>query len=104
MFSEYGFNFARLGAGNSSGGRFASAEFRRSDRSFQFQEYMCSVLGKPYLSHYPGFSSDPLEAFRDLRDDLQSYCSDFLHGSNDTFLRRIEDARVRWVIRPKLPE
>jgi hypothetical protein len=124
LFSEYGFNFARLGAGNSSGGRFASAEFRRSDRSFQFhfryslgmvtyhlgsesishEEYMCSVLGKPYLSHYPGFSSDPLEAFRDLRDDLQSYCSDFLHGSNDTFLRRIEDARVRWVIRPKLPE
>jgi hypothetical protein len=65
---------------------------------------MSSVLGTPGLSHYPGFSNDPLEAFRDLRDDLQSYCAEFLEGTNETFLHRIEDARSRWANRPTLPE
>ena len=64
---------------------------------------MCSILGKPNLSYYPGFSNDPLDAFRHLRDDLQNYCDEFLEGTNDTFLRRVEDARVRWASRPKLP-
>jgi hypothetical protein len=84
VFSEHGFVFVRLGAGDSSGGRFASAEFRRADRAFEFhfrfslgmvtyrlgsesvshEEYMCSVLGKPNLSRYPGFAIDPLDAFR----------------------------------------
>ena len=124
LFSEHGFAFAPLGGGSSSGGQFAYAEFRRVDRRFEFhfryslgmvtyhlgsksishQEYMSSVLGTPGLSHYPGFSNDPLEAFRDLRDDLQSYCAEFLEGTNETFLHRIEHARSRWANRPKLPE
>jgi hypothetical protein len=124
VFSEHGFSFARLDAGMSSGGRFGSAEFRRGNRRFEFhfrfslgmvtyhlgpesishEEYMFSVLGKPNLSHYPSYSTDPLDAFRDLRDDLQSYCSDFLQGTDDVLLRRIEDARVRRASRPKLPE
>ena len=124
MFSEHGFVFVRLGAGDSSGGRFASAEFRRADRAFEFhfrfslgmvtyrlgsesvshEEYMCSVLGKPNLSRYPGFAIDPLDAFRALRDDVQSYCKEFLEGTNDALLRRIEDGRTRWANRPRLPE
>ena len=123
LFSEYGFVFVQLGKGESSGGWFGSAEFRRGDRRFEFhfryslgmvnyhlgtesishQEYMCSVLGKPNMSRYPGFSSEPLDAFRDLRVDLENYCIEFLEGTNETFLRRIEDARQRWAAIPKLP-
>ena len=46
---------------------------------------------------------DPLDAFRDLRDDIQNHCLEFLEGANGAFLRRIEDARVCWASRPKLP-
>ncbi len=73
-------------------------------QSISHQEYMCSVLGKPNLSRYPGFSNEPLEAFRDLRNDLEDYGIDFLAGTNETFLRRIEDARQRWAAIPKLPD
>ena len=123
LFSAHGFVFMQLANGSSSGGRFASAEFRRGDRWFEFhfryslgmvtyhlgsesishQEYMCSVLGKPNLSRYPGFSDEPLAAFRDLRTDLEEYCGDFLEGTNETFLSRIEDAHRRWAAIPKLP-
>jgi len=124
LFSEHGFAFAPLGSGKGSGGQFACAEFRRGDRTFEFhfryslgmvayrlgfesmshEEYMYSVLGKPGMSHYPGFSSDPLDAFRDLREDLQNYCEEFLTGTDEAFLRRIKDARSHWASRPKLPE
>lgn len=122
-FSEHGFVFAQIGADRGSGGPFASAEFRRNGRrcelhfrwslglvtyhigteSISHEEYMCSVLGKPNLSHYPGFSSDPLDAFHHLREDLQNYCKEFLEGSDEIFLSRISDARVRWLAQTKLP-
>ena|SRR6201996_3910461 len=124
VFSEHGFAFVQLSKGDSSGGPFASGEFRRGDRRCEFhfrfslgmvtyylgnesishEQYMCSVLGKPHLSHYPGFSSDLLDAFRHLRDDLQNHCNEFLGGTNDIFLRRIEDARARLASRPNLPD
>lgn len=123
LFVEHGFVFWQSGRGASSGGRFASAEFRRGNRRFEFhfryslgmvsyhlgsesishEEYMCSVLGKPNLSHYPGFSNDPLDAFRQLREDIQNYCLEFIEGTNEAVQRRMEDARVRWASRPKLP-
>jgi hypothetical protein len=123
LFAKHEFAFVPLGNGKSSGGPFASAGFVRADRRFEFhfrfslgmvtyhlgaesishQEYMCSVLGKPNLSRYPGFSDDPLDAFRNLRDDVESHCIEFLEGTNDAFLRRIEDARVCWARIPKLP-
>jgi hypothetical protein len=65
---------------------------------------MFSVLGEPNLSRYPGFSKDPLDAFRDLRDDVENCCAEFLEGTSETFLRRIEDARIRWAAIPKLPD
>lgn len=124
LFAQHGFSSTQLGKGVGSGGRFAFAEFAKADRRFEFhfryslgmvtyhlgsewishEEYMCSVLGKPNLSRYPGFSNDPLDAFRDLHDDLRDYCDDFLEGTDETFLRRIEDARLHWASRPKLPE
>lgn len=123
LFTGHGFVFAPLSQGSSSGGRFASAEFKRDDRRFEFhfryrlgmvnyhlgsesishQEYMCSVLGKPNLSRYPGFSNDPLDGFRDLRNDQEDYCAEFLKGTDEEFLRRIADARLRWAALPKLP-
>ena len=123
LFSEHQFAFAQLGKGAGSGGAFASAEFRRANRRFEFhfrfslglvtyhldsesishEQYMCSVLGKANLSCYPGFSIDPLDAFRHLRDDLQNNCGEFLEGTDEVFLRRIEDARASWMTRSKLP-
>jgi hypothetical protein len=114
LFSEHGFAFARLGPGTDSGGRFASAGFRRADRLFELhfrfglgivtyrigsesishEEFMCSVLGGHNRSRYPGFSDDPMDAFRNLRDDLQDYCSEFLAGPDEEFLHRIQVARV----------
>jgi hypothetical protein len=122
LFSQPGFVFAKLNKGTGSGGAFASAEFRKADRKFEFhfrfslglvtyqlgsesmshEEYMCSVLGGPNRSRYPGFSKDPLDAFRDLRDDLQDYCAEFLEGTDEAFLRRIEDARACRASRAKL--
>ena len=124
IFSKHGFIFFFLSKGKSSGGQFAFAEFRRGDRRFEFhfrwslgmvayhlgsdsishEEYMCSVLGKLHLSSYPGFSDDPLGAFRDLHHDLENYCSEFLEGTNDAFLHRIEDGRARWASQPKILE
>lgn len=124
VFATHGFVFVCLAKGESSGGKFASAEFRRGNRKFEFhfryglgmvsyhlgsesishQEYMCSVLGKPNLSRYPGFSIEPLDAFRDLRNDLEDYCIEFLKGTDEAFFHRIEDARQRWAALPKLPD
>jgi hypothetical protein len=123
IFSKHGFIFVLSGKGKSSGGYFASAEYRRGERTFELhfryslgmvayhlgsesishEEYMCSVLGKPHLSKYPDFSDDPLDAFRALRHDLATYCGEFLEGTNDAFLHRIEDGRIRWANRQKLP-
>jgi hypothetical protein len=124
LFLEHGFTFAQLDKGTGSGGAFAAAEFRRADRRFEFhfrfslglvtyrlgtesishEEYMCSVLRGPNLSRYPGFSKDPLDAFRDLSDDIRDHCGDFLEGTDEALLRRIEDARASWASRPKLPD
>jgi hypothetical protein len=124
LFAEHGFLFERTGGGQSSGGPSASAAFRKGDRKFELhfrfslgmvryhlgsesishEEYMCSVFGRPNLSHYPGFSNDPLDTFRHLRNDLQGHCHEFLAGTNEAFQRRIEEARVCWANRPKLPD
>jgi hypothetical protein len=124
LFAKYGFVQGPLTKGESSGGRFASAEFRKGDRRFEFhfrsslgmvtyrlgsqsishQEYMCSILGKPNMSRYPGFAGEPLEAFRNLRDDILDYCGEFLEGTTTTFIRRIENARTCWSHIPKLPD
>ena len=123
LFSQHGFAFAQLAAGTGSGGAFATAGFRRADRSFELhfrfslgivtyrigsesishEELMCSVLGGPNRSRYPGFSNDPMDAFRDLRDDLREYCSEFLVGPDEAFLHRIQEARVSRANRPRLP-
>lgn len=123
LFSEHGFAFELLGEGRGSGGEFAYAEFSKGERRIEFhfryslgmvtyhlgpdsishEQYMFSVLEEPTRSHYPGFSNDPLEAFRDLSSDLHAHCGEFLEGTNEEFRQRIENARTRWANRPKLP-
>jgi hypothetical protein len=123
LFTEHGFAFELLGGGPSSGGEFAYAEYRKGERRIEFhfrhslgmvtyhlgpdsishEQYMFSVREKPSLSRYPGFSGDPLDAFRDLGGDIEAYCAEFLGGTNEEFHNRIEEARWRWAHRPKLP-
>ena len=55
-------------------------------------KYLRSVLGRPNASHYPGFSSEPIDAFGDLHLDLEEYCADFLERTDDCLSRWIEDA------------
>jgi hypothetical protein len=124
LLLRHGFAFRALDAGESSGGQFASAEFKRETRRLEYhfryslgmvsyhfdsysmshQEYMRSVIGKPNASHYPGFSSDPMEAFRHLLFDLEEHCVDFLAGSDEILRRRIEDALAKSNVKPGLPE
>ena len=124
LLFKHGFSYRTLDAGNSSGGQFASGEFTKGSRRLEFhfrhslgmvtynlgsrsmshQEYMHSVLRRPNASHYPGFSSDPLDGFRHLYLDLEEHCAEFLEGTDDCLLQRIDDANARKVDRLTLPE
>lgn len=110
LLSAHGFTFHALGSGGSSGGPFAYGEFRRNDRrlelhfrqslgmiryhlagsSMSHQDYMRTVIGKSNSSHYPGFSSDPLDAFRHLLLDLEEHGSGFF-AESDACLQQIID-------------
>ena len=123
LLLRHGFLFKVVDTGSSSGGHFASGEFKRGARSLEFhfrhglgmvtyhladrfmthQQYMCSVHGSLGASHYPGFSSDPLDAFEHLLLDLEEFGSDFLGGTDDCFLRRIDDALASPIQKPGLP-
>jgi len=48
---------------------------------------MRAQLGPSAGNRYPGFSDDPLDAFRGLLHDLERYASDFLVGSGRDFER-----------------
>jgi hypothetical protein len=123
LFSR-GFTFSVIGTGAGSGGHFAVAEFKRGDRQLEFHfrvslglvtyklgeasmdhlAYMRSVLGRYYASHYPGFSSEPLDGFRHMLLDLAEHCGDFLDGTDDALRNRIEDALTHRYERQNLPD
>ena len=110
--------------GSSNGGHFASGEFKRgtrklefhfrhslgmvtyhlADRSMTHQQYMRSVHGSLDVSHYPGFSNDPLDAFQHLLLDLKEYGCDFLARTDDCLLRRLNEALALPSKRFGLPE
>src|SRR5580704_5077499 len=93
LFLKHRFTYSKLNAGNSSGGPFARGEFQRGtrklvlhfryslgmvtyhldSRSISHQDYMRSVMGIANASHYPGFSSDPLDGFLHLLADLKEH-------------------------------
>jgi hypothetical protein len=99
LMRQYGFVWASKAAGVGSGA-FASGEFQRDDRSLELhlryslglvtyrvgrislthEDYMWAIVGRRSATHYPGFSSDPLDGFRHLRADLAENCAAFLSG------------------------
>ena len=103
-----GFDFTVTGSGPSSGGPFASGEYRREDRRLKLHVrdslgLVAYHVGEQSLAHedlvravravrgvagepeYPGFSQNVLEAFRHLRADLERFGSVFVSGSIDDF-------------------
>jgi hypothetical protein len=114
LMTDHRFSDSLTAAGRGSGGTFASAEFLRGNRrlelhfryslglvnyhvgnvSLSHEDYMWSVLGKRWASHYPGFSKDPLGGFRELRRDLEEYGAAFLSGADADFLKCAEDAAL----------
>ena len=112
LMRSHGFVYRSTSAGVGSGGSFASGEFRRADRGLELhfrgslglvtyhlgcatlshEDYMWSVLGNRWASHYPGFSDDPMDGFRHLLLDLEQYGSDFLRGSDSDFMKHVERA------------
>jgi hypothetical protein len=109
---QHGFSYRPIGQGHSSGGDFVSGEFQRGDRrlelhlrhslglvthyvgssSLSHEDYIWSVLGQRFASSYPEFSEDPLQAFRDLKSDIDRHVADFLSGSDDDFLQHVHRA------------
>jgi hypothetical protein len=114
LMRSHGFVYSSTSEGVGSGGSFASGEFRRGDRKLELhfrhslglvtyhlgpgalshEEYMWSVLGKRWASHYPGFSNDPVDGFRHLLLDLDQYGADFLRGSDADFANHFGRAEL----------
>ncbi len=68
------------------------------------EDYMHAVLGKQHASKYPGFSNQPMDAFRDLLSDMEEHGSDFLVGTDDCLLERIEKVNLLSRTGPRLPD
>lgn len=100
-------------SGKSSGGDYASGGYRNGDRRlelyFRFslglvtyhfgalslghEDYLRAILGPARGNKYPSFSDEPLDAFRGLASDLETYATAFLDGDEAEFARLIETAR-----------
>lgn len=102
VLAPYGFVFNFKADGLSSGGHFAWGEFVRGDRRLEvhyrqslggvvYHANSAQVTHKPYMRRlgvwehckYPGFSLEPMQAFRDLAHDL-TLTHDFLTGDAST--------------------
>jgi len=123
LLARHGFLQCPIESGAGSGGAFAVTEFRRGDRRLELhfryslglvqyhvngatishEDYMWSVLGKRWSSHYPGFSDDPLDGFRRLRQDLEEHGQDFLVGSDSEFLKHVGRSVALKRGTPRLP-
>jgi hypothetical protein len=109
--SAAGFSYAGGLSDTGSGGRFARGSYVKGNRrlDFSFRHSLGLVvyhLGELSISHeefmhatagggarYPGFSDDPLQAFRDLRHDLEAYGEPFLTGTDESFVACVEYVR-----------
>jgi hypothetical protein len=115
VMHPHGFSFKDGPAGPSSGGPYASGayvsgnrkleiHFRRSlglvtyhfgKSSLDHESYMHSLLGTNGGNKYPGFSEDPLDAFKRLADDLENLATAFLNGNFEEFSRCVIAAEER---------
>jgi hypothetical protein len=116
VMRAHGFRYVTGSSGHSSGGDYASGRFVRWNRSLELhfrhelglvkyrfgrqslrhEVLMRALLGKDGGNKYPGFSKNPLDAFEDLRYDLENFCSIFLSGDKKRFrqcVAEVESAR-----------
>lgn len=121
VLGPHGFEFVQIGGGPSSGGQFASGEYRRGDRRLelhvrhslgmvtyhvgvnslshdQFTRAVRATSGVAGEARYPGFSDDPLDGFRHLSADLSRFGRVFASGMAEEFA-----ALVEWVEKNPLP-
>jgi len=114
VMRAHNFSYAEGPSGRSSGGYFASGAYSRDDRkleihyrygvglityhvgasSLRHEVFMRALLGPEGGNRFPGFSVEPMDAFRDLQYDLQTYTGDFLSGSGEMFRTCVESARA----------
>jgi hypothetical protein len=105
LMSEYGFSYTEGSSGRGSGGHYASGAYVYADRKLEIhyryslglvtyhfgqtcidhKSYMRAALGDKGGNKYPGFSDDPVAAFRDLAYDLQNFATAFLEGNFEQF-------------------
>jgi len=113
LLHRYGFSYLEGPAGLGSGGHFASGTYVNGDRKLELhyryslglvtyyfgtvsvghELYMRAALGVNGGNKYPGFSDDPLDGFRWLAHDLESFAGAFLEGNEKEFSRLVKAAQ-----------
>ena len=106
--AEHGLAFSILSEGKGSGGPFVAARYGDETRGVEIHVrgglgMVAYDLEGASLSHldlaaclgiersalaYPGFSTDPVDAFHDLAADVTGPLSPFFDGSNDEKFKR----------------
>src|SRR5713226_8829749 len=109
VMHRHGFSFKDGLAGPSSGGPYASGAYVNANRKLEIhfrdslglvtyhfgetsvdhESYMRQSLGANGGNRHPGFSTDPLDAFKDLAFDLENFASAFLDGNFEEFARYV---------------
>jgi hypothetical protein len=112
VLALHGFAFEPRASGSPNGETFARGAYVRLDRRLELgfkqslavviyqvgtlvlthDSYMQAVLGPAGSNMYPSFTGDPLDGFRHLRHDLESYAGVFLHGPPEHFRQIVERA------------
>jgi hypothetical protein len=59
------------------------------------EDYLWSALGSRDQGQYPGFSDEPLDAFRHLARDIRAYCGAFISGDASEFERLVAVTATR---------
>jgi len=115
ILNPRGFLFRETGTGKGSGGDFASGQYEKGNRfielhfryslglvkyhigalAIRHEDYMRSLLGTSGGNKYPGFSNDPIDEFRNLSFDLETFSIDFLAGAGEEFLRCVKISEAR---------
>ena len=102
ILEPYGFKFVLESEGLSSGGRSACGAFlcgdKRLELHFRYSLGLVSYqIGNIKIDHsdyitaqngkgsYPGFTSEPIDAFKHLADDLRKYGEPFLKEDSTKF-------------------
>jgi hypothetical protein len=112
VLSANGFTYCEGLAGHGSGGEYASGKYVKGNRileihfrqslglvtyyigseSLRHEVFMRALLGQGAGNHYPGFASDPMDGFHNLRYDLENFATDFLKGTGEHFHHCVNEA------------